>query len=54
MIVALVVAVVVFLLVLRSRMKGKAETAKDLLVSREDRTANFARRPGRLRQKGWL
>lgn len=50
--IGLVVVVVVF--ALRARRKRMTQRTDLLLVSREDRTASFARGPRRFRQKGLL
>ncbi|HVX68354.1 MAG TPA: hypothetical protein VHA79_01530 [Mycobacteriales bacterium] len=50
----LAVAVVMTLLSLRARRKRRLARTDALLVSREDRTASFARGPRRFRQKGLL
>lgn len=54
MIGVLVVIAIVLLFVLRGRHKRVAARTDGLLISREDRTASFARGPRRLRQRGHL
>lgn len=49
-----VLLVIVLLLVLRRRLRRRASVTDGLLVSRDDRTAFSARRPGRARQRSLL
>ena len=50
---AVVLVALVVVLALRRRRRV-AKHADALIVSREDRTASFVRRPGRLKQRGLL
>jgi hypothetical protein len=50
----LVIPVALVLIVVFGRRRSTSQQADALLVSREDRTASFARSPGRLRSRGGL
>jgi len=53
-VVVLVLAGIVGLFVMRGRHKRQTAKTDGLLISREDRTASFARGPRRFRQRGTL
>lgn len=54
MIAVLVLVAIVVLLWLRGRVKRRGARSDGMMISREDRTASFARGPRRGRQRGLL